>query len=125
MFFKKKSKIEDLFTNIITKNTKIEGNISSDENLRIDGQVEGNIKIKGKIVLGKDSYIKGEISAFQVDISGKVLGSINCEDILVLNSTSNLCGDIFTKKLVIDSGAIFKGKCTIDENFNSLNEENK
>lgn len=125
MFFKKKSKIEDLFTNIITKNTKIEGNISSDENLRIDGQVEGNIKIKGKIVLGKDSYIKGEISAFQVDISGKVFGSINCEDILVLNSTSNLCGDIFTKKLVIDSGAIFKGKCTMDENFNSLNEENK
>ncbi len=98
-------------TTIISRGVKIEGKITSSGNIRIDGEIQGDIFSKGNITIGEDAKVKGQINAIVITIGGKVNGIVRAKDNLILNSKSNLKGDIFTKNLVIEEGAKFDGKC--------------
>ncbi|MBT3302444.1 MAG: polymer-forming cytoskeletal protein [Bacteroidetes bacterium] len=95
----------------INASTKIVGEIHSDSDLRIDGNVEGNVQSKAKVVLGASAYINGNISSQNADVSCTVIGNIYIEDLLKLNATANIKGDIFANKLIVESGASFTGRC--------------
>jgi cytoskeletal protein CcmA (bactofilin family) len=101
---------------MISANTKISGEIYSDSDLRIDGTVEGNINSKSKVVLGTSANLKGDIICQNADISCNTHGNIYVENLLKLNATANIKGDIFTKKLVVESGALFIGRCEMGHN---------
>ncbi len=98
-------------TTIISRGVKIEGKITSSCNIRIDGEIQGDIFCKSNITIGEDAKVKGQINAIVITIGGKVNGIVRAKDNLILNSKSNLKGDIFTKNLVIEEGAKFDGKC--------------
>ncbi len=97
-------------TTIISKGVKIEGKITSSGNIRIDGEIQGDIFSESNITIGEVAKVKGQINANIITIGGKVSGIVRAKDKLILNSKSNLKGDIFTKKLVIEEGAKFDGK---------------
>jgi cytoskeletal protein CcmA (bactofilin family) len=99
----------------INASTVIVGEIKSDSDLRIDGKIEGNVESKSKIVLGESAKITGNISSQNADISCQVTGNIYIEEQLKLNATANIKGDIFTKKLIVESGAVFSGRCEMGE----------
>lgn len=97
------------------KTIKIKGEISCDEFLVIEGEVKGNIKVNNTLTIGRDGYVKGEIDAKEVKIVGKAEGSIAASDRLEISSQGNFSGSIRSDKLVIEEGAVFKGKANLDD----------
>lgn len=98
-------------SNVISKETKIKGDIHAEGNIRIEGAVEGSVKSKNKIVIGDSAFIKGNLSSTEAEISGKVDGQVICSDVLYLKKTALITGDIITNKLVVENGATFNGRC--------------
>jgi len=99
--------------NRIVAGTKIEGVIVSDNNIRIDGTVKGTITAKGRLVVGPTGIIQGEVICENADIEGALTGTITVNGILSLKATARLECDISTKKLAIEPGAVFSGKCVM------------
>lgn len=99
--------------NSIMEGTSIEGEIRSDSNIRIDGRVKGLVNAKGRVIVGQTGTIEGEVICHSSDIEGMVIGKINCQDLLSLKATAKLQGDINTKKLAIEPGAVFTGNCSM------------
>jgi len=97
--------------NKIGPGTKIIGNIEATESLRIEGIIEGNIVSKGKVVVGTQGKVKGEVNCLNAEIERVLDGKIMVKELLSLKATSKLLGDIETNKLTIEPGAIFTGKC--------------
>ena len=100
---------------LISKGVKIEGIITISGNIRIDGEVQGEIISKGSIMIGEDGKIGGQITAKTITIGGKVEGTIKANEKLVLETTANLKGDIFSKILIIEEGAKFVGNSKMGE----------
>lgn len=99
--------------NQILAGTKIIGDIEAAENIRIAGQLEGNLTTKGKLVIGKSGLIKGNIRCTSADIEGTVEGKIIVDGLLSLKSTSHINGEVKTSKLAIEPGAILNATCNM------------
>jgi len=98
--------------------TVINGEINSDADIRIDGTVKGNVISKGKIVLGATGQIEGDIRSENAYLEGRVNGKVEVADLLILSKTSFVNGDIMIKKLVVEEGAKFNGRCTMGVQVN-------
>lgn len=99
--------------NSIMEGTFIEGEVRSDSNIRIDGRVKGTINVRGRLIVGASGVVEGDVTCQSSDIEGTVNGKIACQDLLSLKATAKLTGDINTKKLAIEPGAIFTGNCSM------------
>lgn len=97
--------------NLISQGTVIKGDIETDGDLRIDGSLVGNITTKGKLVIGNSASIEGTIKCENADISGKINAKVTVGQLLVLKESSIFSGDIITKKISIEPGAVFTGNC--------------
>jgi len=97
--------------NMIGVGTTIEGSINSNENIRFDGNLIGNLNTKGKVFIGQSGTVTGEIRCKNCEVEGVVDGKIVVEELLSLRSMSKLFGEIKTGKLAIEPGATFTGKC--------------
>ncbi|MCH8903344.1 MAG: polymer-forming cytoskeletal protein [Bacteroidetes bacterium] len=97
--------------NIIGVDTKIDGKIKSDSDIRIDGYIKGSVFTQSKVVVGDTGAVQGDITCQNADISGEIKGTITSAELLTLKSTAHVIGDIITNKLVIESGAEFNGNC--------------
>jgi cytoskeletal protein CcmA (bactofilin family) len=97
--------------NMIGVGTTIEGSISSSENIRFDGNLNGNLSTKGKVFVGQSGQVSGEIRCKNCEIEGVVDGKVVVEELLSLRAMSKLYGEIKTGKLAIEPGATFTGKC--------------
>lgn len=111
--------------NRIVEGTKIVGDLITDSNLRIDGEIIGNVVSRSKVVIGETGIIKGDISCLEADIEGNVEGKLEIEDILVLREKAKIVGDIMTTKLQIEEGAIFVGSCKMAGHSVNYNASNK
>ena len=109
----KKIPEEELSTsnNIIGKGTTLVGNIESFGNIRIEGRIIGGVKSKSKIALGQSSYVEGDILSQNAEIAGEVKGKIEISELLILKPSAVVIGDIKTNKIIVESGAVFNGKC--------------
>jgi len=97
--------------NMIGVGTTIEGSINSNENIRFDGNLNGNLNTKGKVFIGQTGTVTGEIRCKNCEVEGVVDGKVVVEELLSLRSMSKLYGEIKTGKLAIEPGATFTGKC--------------
>ena len=95
---------------IISEGVKLEGKLVSKGNVRIDGFISGDVQAAGNITIGEHGEIMGEIKAQVLIIGGKISGTVVANEKIVLESTSNLKGDLITKILVVEEGAVFDGK---------------
>lgn len=98
-------------SNIIGKGTKLEGDIETFGNIRIEGKIIGNVKTKSKIALGQSSHVEGNILAQNAEVAGEVKGKLEVTDVLILKPTAVINGDIVTNKLIVETGATFNGGC--------------
>lgn len=109
--------------NLIMQGTFIEGNITTPGNIRIDGRLKGTLQCEGKVVVGPEGLIEGNVVCNQADVSGKVRGNLNVKDLVTLKSTSDVTGDIVTGKLSIEPGAVFTGRCNMHETLQTPRRE--
>lgn len=101
--------------NMIFAGTTIKGDIESNENIRFEGTLIGNVSTKGKLIIGPTGTVKGEIICKNADVEGKIDGKITVTDLLSLKSTSMVEGDIIAKRLAIEPGAKFTGSCSMSD----------
>jgi len=97
------------------KTMVINGKITSDDYLTIEGKVTGDIHIGKTVTIGKSGQVVGEIKAEDVRIEGKVEGSVTAKNRLQVSALGNFRGTVKTEKLVVEEGAVFKGKINVDE----------
>ena len=97
-------------TTIISNGVKIDGKLTSSGNIRVEGEIEGDISSQRNVVVGEGGKVNGQINADSITIGGKVSGIVRANEKLVLDPKGYLRGDIFTKILVIEAGAWFDGK---------------
>ena len=107
--------------NLIGAGTDIKGDIQSSGDIRIDGTLKGNLRTKGKVVIGTTGLIKGEVYCKNSTVEGKVEGKINVQELIALKQTSIINGDISAKRLAIEPGAKFTGTCIMSSD--SLSNE--
>lgn len=111
--------------NLLGSGTKINGDINSNGDFRIDGHLLGNITISGKLVLGNTGRIEGNIQCTNADLSGEVKGTVNITETLSLKATAKINGDIVTSKLAIEAGAIFTGTCNMGAIVKNISQKNE
>lgn len=99
--------------NIITSGTVIKGDITATGDFRLDGTLEGNIQLNGKLVVGDSGIVNGNILCMNANIIGTVNGNLSVKELLSLHSTARVKGDILINKLSIEPGAVFTGKCNM------------
>lgn len=107
--------------NVISKKTKIVGEIKSVGDFRIDGTLEGNLKTKGKVIIGSSGLVNGNIDAFNADIEGEITGKLEVQKTLTIKSTATISGEVIVGKLSIEPGATFNATCVM----RVLSEEEK
>ena len=102
--------------NIITDGTRIKGDIIASGDFRLDGILEGNIQLNGKLVIGDSGVVNGNVLCQNANIIGTVNGNLSVKELLSLHTSARVRGDILINKLSIEPGAVFSGKCRmIDE----------
>lgn len=99
--------------NKIAQGTKIIGNIEGMGSFRIDGQVDGTVKTPGKVVVGKEGIISGELECENADIEGKFSGTLEISGTLTLRNTAVIEGEAVVGKLAVEPGATFNATCTM------------
>ncbi|RFS25137.1 polymer-forming cytoskeletal protein [Chitinophaga silvatica] len=101
--------------NIIGTGTTIQGDIVCEGDIRIDGQVNGLVSTKAKIVVGPEGDIIGDLVCQSADILGKVTGIIKVEELLFLKGNALVKGDVYTAHFEMEPTAKFNGRCYMDE----------
>ncbi len=111
--------------NMITSGTKIEGNVSANSDMRIDGELVGNLSCQGKIIIGAEGKIIGDIDCQNAVIEGVFQGKLKCSDLLNIRETAQIRGEITTDKLMVQAGAIFNVVCNMGSLMHAVPSENK
>jgi cytoskeletal protein CcmA (bactofilin family) len=121
MFNRKAKPYTDLLgkTNRIVEGTIIKGDIVSQADFRLDGELIGNFFSTGKLVIGPAGIIMGDIKCKNADIEGKFEGSIQVAEILNVKAQAVIKGEVTVGKLSVEPGADFSASCVM-----KINEEN-
>lgn len=101
--------------NQILAGTEITGEIKSSGDIRFDGKLKGTINIKGKLVIGNTGFVEGDITCANCDVLGKVNGKVNVTELLSLKASAVVEGEVNTKKLAIEPGAVFTVTCKMND----------
>lgn len=99
----------------IAADCQVTGNLKVKGDIRIDGQVEGNILATGEVIVGPSASIKANVEGKIVVLAGEVYGDVKSYDLLELSSSARLYGDISSRQLKVDQGAIFVGNSKLNE----------
>ena len=97
----------------IDKSTVFNGSIKAKTDIRIDGILEGDVETVGRVIIGKEASVEGKILCANADIEGVFKGNLTVSGTLSLKTGSNVEGEVFIQKLIVDSGAIFNANCSM------------
>ena len=106
----------------IAAGTVFKGELTSPGDIRIDGEFEGKIYSKGRVVIGEKASFKGDIVCVNLDFYGTMVGNFFVKETLTLKSHCKVDGDLNTKRLQVELDAQFNGSCRMidDGEFDKL-----
>ena len=99
---------------VVGPSVKIQGDLNSEGNVRIEGQVSGKVKTSQSVFVNQGAKIAADILAGNAVVGGEVLGNIKISGHLILQSTAKITGDIGCSILRVEDGAQFSGKCVMN-----------
>jgi len=100
---------------IVGQGAKLEGTVVSAGSLRIDGQVKGQINADGDVTLSPQSQVEADIRAQNVAVAGRFKGSIVVKGRAEISRGGRIDGNITSKTLVVEEGAVFQGQSIMDQ----------
>lgn len=126
MFDKPQKSYTDLLgkTNRIVEGTTIKGDIISQADFRLDGELVGNFTSKGKIVIGPAGSVTGDIKCKNADIEGKFNGKIEVAEVLNVKAKAHIIGEVITGRLSVEPGAEFSASCVMKTPVKPLPKNN-
>ncbi len=96
---------------VIGPTLEFKGELQADEDLVIEGQVEGTIAHHRKrLTIGKQGRVRADIDANSVIVEGQLVGDIHGDEVVSLASGADVTGNIFCRRIVIEDGAQFNGR---------------
>ena len=99
----------------IGKSLHIKGELSGNEDLTIEGKVEGKITLNGySVTIGQSGLVMAEIHAKSVVVGGQVRGDITADENVEVAATGTLLGNVYAPRVVLADGAHFKGSIDMD-----------
>ena len=99
----------------------IRGEVTGDEDLLIEGRVEGSVDLKQHAVtVGSEGQVKAGITGRVVTVEGSVEGDLRAEEVVVLRSTARVQGDITAPRVVLEDGASFRGAVDMGDQGNRV-----
>jgi cytoskeletal protein CcmA (bactofilin family) len=111
------SKSESFSINtIIGPGTSVSGDVESGGFTRVDGNVQGNVKAKGRVVIGERARMKSSISGTYVTVGGVVFGNVLASERLVVLATGLVMGDIITRRIQAEEGCLIHGRIKVCQN---------
>jgi len=98
---------------VVGPSVKIQGDLNSEGNIRIEGQVTGKVNTSQSVFVNKDAHIMADLLAGNAVIGGEVKGNLKVSGHLILQATAKISGDISCAVLRVEDGAQFTGKCSM------------
>jgi cytoskeletal protein CcmA (bactofilin family) len=100
----------------IGRTVTIKGDIRSDEDMQIDGQMEGRLDLgQHRLTVTPNGQVQANITAREVDVHGVVKGNVEAAERIIIRKNSKLIGDLKMASVVIEDGAYFKGSVDITQ----------
>lgn len=99
--------------NRFVEGTKLIGELITETSIRIDGEIRGNVNCAGKVLIGENAIIKGNLICGEADVEGSIEGDMKIDGLLVLREKARVQGNIETSKIEIHQGAIYSGNCVM------------
>lgn len=103
-------------TSVIDQYSNFDGTYNSARDLRVEGQVKGNIVCKGTLHVAQGATVKASVEAEAISVAGELEGEVNCRGRLELLPTGRVKGQIATQSLVIHEGAVYEGDLEMGSN---------
>ncbi len=100
---------------VVGQGAKLEGTVVSAGSLRIDGQVKGQINADGDVMLSPQSQVEADIRAQNVSVAGRFKGNIVVKGKAAIARGGRIDGNVTSKTLVVEEGAIFQGQSIMDQ----------
>jgi cytoskeletal protein CcmA (bactofilin family) len=101
---------------VFGKSMKIIGEVTSDEELYLDGDLDGKLNLNNRLTIGPNSKVNANIKAQEIIVFGTIKGNVESESRVSLRTGASIVGDIKTAGIVIEDGAYFKGGIDISRN---------
>ncbi len=101
---------------VVGPSVKIQGDLNSEGNIKIEGQVTGKVKTSQSVFVIPGAKITADVLAGNAMIGGEIQGNLKISGHLVLQSSARITGDISCTVLRVEDGAIFSGKCAMAGN---------
>ncbi len=98
---------------VIGSSVKVEGDFKSEGDVLVQGIVNGSLKTKGNLKVEKMAKIKANVEAANAVVYGEISGNVTTKDSLQLGTSAKIAGDIITKILSIEPGAVLHGHCSV------------
>lgn len=102
-------------TTVIAKGAVIEGKFICSDNVRLDGSIQGEVRVDKRLVLGEGSRVTGNIHAHDAAIKGMIKGDVFIKEALHLLETAIIEGNITAKTMIVEEGARYNGSCKIGD----------
>ena len=100
---------------------KIRGDISGDEDLIVQGTVEGTINLKqNNVIVGKDGKLKANVHARTIEIEGHVEGDLHGDEQVVVRKSGNIRGNVVAPRVTLEDGSRFKGSIDMETDSQAL-----
>jgi cytoskeletal protein CcmA (bactofilin family) len=95
---------------VIGESILIKGNLQGDEDLTVQGQIEGSVNLTKTFIVEQSGVVKADVSVNNAVISGVMVGNLTATDSVEIAETGRMLGDIHAPRVIIVEGALFKGK---------------
>lgn len=116
--------------NSLVEGTRLEGDVYSNTDFRLDGVFIGNLTCQARVIIGPSGNFDGAIQCENAIVEGKFSGKLRINDVLEVKEGAHIEGEVITNKLVVHSGSVFDVNCsmgnapidipTIDEKVDSV-----
>lgn len=112
---KKKKSGNSPSVNMLSDGARVKGEIHVEDDIRIAGELEGDLHTKGKAIISSSGKVEGNIRGVYADVAGTVDGEIRVSDKVVIRKSAVIKGNVYTKTLQVEEGAQFDGTLSMSE----------
>lgn len=104
-----------LSTTVIAEGVKLTGDLQGNGVIHVEGTVEGQIKLMGRLIVAQTGAVKGPVEATVIQVAGSIEGNVSARDQLRLESTGVIDGDVTTASFVIEDGGCLNGRTSMEK----------
>lgn len=100
---------------VIGNGITVDGEITGDESLVIQGNVKGRIGVTANVFVENSAKVEADITAASVEVGGEVTGNVTAETRVEIKADGKMVGDMTSPRILIADGALFKGSIDMDQ----------